>query len=44
VRFADLPETGLLLDGAPWSALPFAEGETLHYKPATGPAAATLNS
>ena len=44
VRFADLPETGLLLDGAPWSALPFAEGETLHYKPATGPAAATPNS
>ncbi len=33
MTFANLPETGLLLDATPWSALPFAEGETLHYKP-----------
>ena len=32
--FANLPETGLLLDATPWAALPFVEGETLHYKPA----------
>ena len=31
---AKLPETGLLLDAAPWTSLPFVEGETLHYKPA----------
>ena len=34
VTFANLPETGLLLDATPWAALPFVEGETLHYKPA----------
>jgi NADH-quinone oxidoreductase subunit G len=34
ITFANLPETGLLLDGASWSGLPFIEGETLHYKPA----------
>ncbi|MCW5548835.1 MAG: (2Fe-2S)-binding protein [Opitutaceae bacterium] len=34
VTFANLPETGLLLDAAPFAALPFAEGETLHYRPA----------
>jgi NADH-quinone oxidoreductase subunit G len=34
MTFANLPETGLLLDATPWAALPFAEGETLHYKPA----------
>ena len=34
-------ETGLLLDATPWAAFPFAEGETLHYKPASAvPAAA----
>ena len=32
--FNNLPETGLLLDATQWSALPFIEGETLHYKPA----------
>jgi len=37
--FANLPETGLLLDAAPYAALPFAEGETLHFKPAARPAA-----
>ena len=31
--FANLPATGLLLDSTPWAKLPFAEGETLHYKP-----------
>ena len=41
VTFANLPETGLLLDGTPWAALPFVEGETLHFKPAAQPAAVT---
>jgi len=31
--YRTLPETGLLLDGAPWSAVRFSEGESLHYKP-----------
>ncbi|MDB6170629.1 MAG: ferredoxin [Verrucomicrobia bacterium] len=39
MTFANLPEAGLLLDATPYAALPFAEGETLHYKPAS-PAAA----
>jgi len=39
MTFANLPETGLLLDAAPWAALPFVEGGTLHYQPAK-PAAA----
>ncbi len=34
VSFANLPATGLLLESAPWAALPFCEGETLHFKPA----------
>ncbi|MEO6873941.1 MAG: molybdopterin-dependent oxidoreductase [Opitutaceae bacterium] len=34
MTFANLPETGQQLDATPWAALPFAEGETLHYKPA----------
>ncbi len=32
--FAKIPDTGLLLDSTPYAALPFVEGETLHYKPA----------
>jgi NADH-quinone oxidoreductase subunit G len=40
ITYANLPETGLLLDATPFAALPFVEGETLHYKPAA-PAAAT---
>ena len=32
--YKNIPETGLLLDATPWQALPFVEGETLHYKPA----------
>jgi len=34
MTFANLPETGLLLDATPWAALPFVEGATLHFKPA----------
>jgi len=34
VTYASLPATGLLLDATPWAALPFVEGETLHFKPA----------
>jgi len=33
VTFESLPDTGLLLNRTPWAALPFAEGETLHYQP-----------
>jgi NADH-quinone oxidoreductase subunit G len=39
VTFGNLPETGLLLDGTAWASLPFVEGETLHYKPASAAAA-----
>ena len=34
MTYANLPETGLLLDATQFLALPFVEGETLHYKPA----------
>lgn len=34
ITYANLPETGLLLDATPWQGLPFVEGETLHHKPA----------
>ncbi len=34
ITFANLPETGLVLDATPFAALAFPEGETLHYKPA----------
>ena len=34
ITFGNLPETGLLLDATPWAALPFVEGETLHYQSA----------
>jgi NADH-quinone oxidoreductase subunit G len=40
VTFANLPDSGLLLDATPWAGLPFAEGETLHYQPAAAAAAA----
>jgi NADH-quinone oxidoreductase subunit G len=40
VTFANLPETGLLLDATPWASQPFVEGETLHYKPAMAASAA----
>ncbi len=34
IAYRTLPETGLLLDATPWSALRFPEGESLHFKPA----------
>ncbi|HEX2852047.1 MAG TPA: 2Fe-2S iron-sulfur cluster-binding protein [Opitutaceae bacterium] len=34
MAFANIPDTGLLLDPTPWAGVPFPEGETLHYKPA----------
>jgi NADH-quinone oxidoreductase subunit G len=37
VAFASLPATGLLLDGSAFAALPFPEGESLHFKPAAKP-------
>ena len=33
MTYANIPETGLLLDATPWASLPFIEGETLHYQP-----------
>ncbi len=39
MAYANIPETGLLLDATAYAALPFAEGETLHYKPAAKVAA-----
>jgi NADH-quinone oxidoreductase subunit G len=40
VTHASLPATGRLLDATPWVALPFVEGETLHFKPAAPAATA----
>jgi NADH-quinone oxidoreductase subunit G len=34
ITYANLPTTGLLLDGSAFSSLPFPESETLHFKPA----------
>jgi NADH-quinone oxidoreductase subunit G len=34
MTYASIPDTGLLVDGSPWSGLPFAEGPTLHFRPA----------
>ena len=39
--YAQLPETGILIDATPFAALPFVEGETLHYKPAAPAVALT---
>ncbi|MDO8542016.1 MAG: 2Fe-2S iron-sulfur cluster-binding protein [Opitutaceae bacterium] len=39
MTFANIPDTGLLLDATPWTGLHFIEGETLHYKPAAAAAA-----
>jgi NADH-quinone oxidoreductase subunit G len=33
VSYQNIPATGLLLDGSAFAALPFPEGETLHFKP-----------
>jgi NADH-quinone oxidoreductase subunit G len=38
MRYANIPDTGLLLDATPWAPLPFAEGKTLHYQPAAAAA------
>ncbi len=40
MRFANIPETGLVLDATPFAGLAFPEGETLHYKPAAPATAA----
>ncbi len=40
ITYANLPETGLLLDATSFATLPFVEGETLHYKPASAAAPA----
>jgi NADH-quinone oxidoreductase subunit G len=34
MTYANLPATGLLLDGTKWAAEPFAEGKGLHFEPA----------
>ena len=34
MSYANIPDTGLLLDAAPWAGLPYAEGPALHFKPA----------
>ena len=34
MAYGNIPDTGLLLDATPWAALPFAEGPSLHFKPA----------
>ncbi len=44
ISYANLPETGLLLDSTPFAALPFVETETLHYKPAAAPAPAVATT
>jgi NADH-quinone oxidoreductase subunit G len=33
VSYASIPDTGLVLDSASWSGLPFIEGPSLHFKP-----------
>jgi NADH-quinone oxidoreductase subunit G len=33
MAYGNIPDTGLLLDAAPWSGLAFVEGPTLHYQP-----------
>jgi NADH-quinone oxidoreductase subunit G len=44
ITFANLPDTGLLLDATRFVALPFIEGETMHYKPVPPAAAATAGA
>jgi NADH-quinone oxidoreductase subunit G len=34
MAYVNIPDTGLLLDATPWAGLPYAEGPTLHFKPA----------
>ncbi len=35
VSVENIPKTGLLIDGSQWAQLPFIEGKSLHYDPAT---------
>ena len=42
LSFATIPDTGKVIDGAAFAALPFSEGEALHYKPATKSVAAVI--
>jgi NADH-quinone oxidoreductase subunit G len=37
ISFANLSDSGLLLDPTPFAALPFVEGPSLHYQPAARP-------
>ncbi|HZZ17957.1 MAG TPA: 2Fe-2S iron-sulfur cluster-binding protein [Opitutaceae bacterium] len=39
MAYGNIPDTGLLVDASSWSALEFAEGQTLHFKPAAKEAA-----
>lgn len=34
VKFASIPETGVLIDGSAFAGLPFVEGKSLHFEPA----------
>jgi NADH-quinone oxidoreductase subunit G len=36
VNYSEIPESGLILDSAPWKDLPFVESEGLHFKPIAG--------
>jgi NADH-quinone oxidoreductase subunit G len=38
MRYGNIPDTGLLLDATPWTALPFVEGKTRHLAPAAATA------
>lgn len=40
ISYANVPKTGLLLDGSAWAGLDFPEGEALHFKPAAAEATA----
>jgi NADH-quinone oxidoreductase subunit G len=35
MSYGTLPDTGLLIDAGPWAGLPFAEGASLHFRPAS---------
>jgi NADH-quinone oxidoreductase subunit G len=35
MTYGNIPDAGLLISGAPWESLEFAEGSGLHFKPAT---------
>ena len=38
MNYRTIPANGLLIDGTPYSSLPFVEGQTLHFAPATAAA------